>query len=316
MKIVIVGAGAIGLLIGNFLSKGGHQVTFVEVREDIIAALNNQGIGFMDTGAEGQNSVVYTKTKAVRYAADIQECDLVILAVKSFDTFAAIKSVAHLVTKNSPVLSIQTGLGNLETIEKVERRNNILGGFTYMGGAGLGPGVVRLGGLGKTFLGELNGRGSQRAEEICKIFNECDIRTELADHIIRRLWCKIVVYSAINPVTGIMRIKNGQLLDKMESITLAKRLIDEGQQVAEACGISMADFKLYDLFFEACHQTSENISSMLLDLISGRRTEIDALNGTIARLGQEKGVPVETHQTLVDLIKLSEKWGPGFQQPA
>ncbi len=314
MRIVIVGSGGIGLLIGSYLSRGGHEVIFVEIQDEITEAVNLKGIGFMGTGEEEQANLVFTPAKAVQDPSSIENCDAVFLAVKSFDTTAAIQSVAHLIGKDSPVLSLQTGLGNIEKMEKVERRNNIVGCFTYMAGAGIGPGRVRLGGTGKTFLGELDGRKSSRCEKLCTIFQECGLEAQQVPDIVTWLWSKVLVYSAINPLSGVLRVKNGHLLEKMESISLAKRLIDEGKEVAEAHGVSFADFDLYEIFFDTCKRTSGNISSMLLDLIMGRRTEIEALNGEIFKLAQEKMISAGTHQTMMELVKLGEKWGAGFQK--
>lgn len=316
MKIVIVGAGGIGLLLGFYLSKGGHEVVFVEKKDDSVAAINSRGIEFMATEADGHADVSFSPAKAFKDvdAKQIDKCDAIFLAVKSFDTAQAVMSVAHLITENSPILCLQTGIGNFEKIEKIERRNNILGGLTYMAGAALGPAKVRQGGVGKTYFGEIAGGTSERGERLCRVFNGCGLEAEFVDDIKKRLWCKVLVFSAINPISGVLRIKNGHLLDKMESISLAKRLIDEGIEVAEAVGVSLQEYDLYELLFETCRHSSDNISSMLMDLIMGRRTEIDALNGEIARLGDELGVVAGTHRTMTELVRLGEKWGAGFQQ--
>lgn len=308
MEIVIVGAGAMGVLFGSYLSRGGHRLMFVEKNEAIVAAINEHGIGFMDKNGEDQGDLVYVPAMATSDPATLKECGVVILAVKSFDTRSAVASISHLVTKNSPLITIQTGLGNLEAIAKIERRKNTIAGFTYMAGAALGPGQVRLGGIGKTVLGELDGKFSTRVRRLSALFNESGLETELELQIIARLWCKVLVYSAINPITGLLRVKNGQLLEGMESIDLAKRLIDEGCLVARAWGIDLTEFDLYELFFDTCRQTAGNISSMLQDLLSGRKTEVDALNGEIARLGREKYLPGNTHLTVMELVKLAEKW--------
>ena len=307
MKIVIVGAGAIGMLIGAYLSRGGNEVIFVERDEETVAAINRQGIGLMESVSDEPGTLVFESAKAVTDAQQITDCKTVIMAVKSFDTRSAIKSVVHLVTNDSPVLTIQTGLGNLEVMEQVVDRENILGGFTYMAGAALGPGRVRIGGHGRTFIGELNDKKTNQAKNLCTLLNNCGLTAELVPRIIEKIWCKVLVYSAINPISGLLRIKNGRLLDKMESISLAKRLIDEGRQVAESCGIDLSDINLYDLFFETCKATSENISSMLLDLLRNRKTEIDSLNGEIISLGQDYDLSVPTHMTIMELIKLNEK---------
>lgn len=315
MQIVIVGAGAIGRLFGALFSKEGHEVIFVEPREEIVDAINQQGIGVIALGVEDPDAVTMASAKAVTDGQSIRKCDLVIMAVKSFDTLAAIKSVAHLVTKTSPVVTIQTGLGNLETMEKVVSRQDIIGGFTLMAATALGPGKVKHGGQGKTSIGELDGRITPRVEKISKLFNDCGIAAEAIKQIVGQLWCKVIVYSAINPVSAILRTRNGQLLEKMESVTLMKRLIDEGVAVAEASAVDLVCHDLYDLLFEACRNTYNNLSTMLQDFLNEKRTEIDYQNGALCRYGAKHGIVLPTHHTIIQIIKLLERWGRNFDYP-
>ncbi|MDA8164255.1 MAG: 2-dehydropantoate 2-reductase [Desulfobacteraceae bacterium] len=309
MRFVIAGAGAIGGLFGAYLSRGGHEVVFVEPREEIVAAVNSQGIGVVAEHAEDGAEAAFTPARAVLDASEIESCDAVILAVKAFDTLAAMRAVAHLITQESPIITLQTTLGTIELMEKVERRRNILGGFTFMAAAALGPGRVRQGGAGITSIGELDGALTSRVRRLARAFTRCGLETEAVREVVSRLWCKVIVYAAINPVSAILRLKNGQLLEKMESISLMKRLIDEGRMVAESRGIELYYSDLYELLFDSCRRTSDNVSSMLQDLLSGRRTEIDFLNGALYRYGAERLVPVTTQQSVIELVRLLEKWG-------
>jgi len=149
MKIVILGAGAVGRLFGVFLGRGGHQVVLVDPNQEVVAAMNSKGIGFMEADAFDPDAVSYVPTTAVSHASDIDRCDLVLLAVKSFDTLSAIQAAQHLVSATSPVVTLQTGLGNIETLERVVARQNIIGGFTFMAATALGTGGVRQGRAGK-----------------------------------------------------------------------------------------------------------------------------------------------------------------------
>ena len=304
MKIIIVGAGAIGRIFGIYLSKQGHELLFVDKNERVVEAINNRGLGLMAYGSEDPEEISYTSASAVVDPSSIKDCDLVILAVKSFDTLPASRSVAHLISEKSPILSLQTGLGNIEILEKLVGKDSIIGGFTFMAGTSLSPGVVRHGGIGKTYIGELTGQDSARISKISKVFNESGITCDPCRRIIGRLWCKVIVYSAINPLSSILRVKNGQLLDQMESIELMKRLIDEGENVAKSHAIDLVYPNLYQLLFDACKNSQDNLSSMLQDIINGQRTEIEALNETITRYGKEKGVSTATHETMTELIKL------------
>ncbi len=304
MKIAIIGAGAIGRLFGVYLSRSGHEIIFVEPMREVVEAINSRGIGFMEADAVDPDAVSFVKAKAVSEGREIKKCDLLILAVKSFATLAAVQGVSHLVKQETPVLTLQTGLGNIEQIKRLIDPQHIIGGFTFMAAAALGPGIVRLGGWGKTYLGELDGRMSKRLTDISAMLTEADLTCTPVHRFLGRLWCKIIVYSAINSLSAILRVKNGRLLESMESITLMKRLIDEGRRVAEAQAIDLVFPDLYQILFDACRRTENNLSSMLQDVLNGKRTEIEAQCGALADFGLKKGITAPTQQTMTELIKL------------
>lgn len=312
MKIVIVGSGAIGRLFGAFLAKGGHEVILVDVDQGVVDSINHSGIGLMELGESNPDTVNELSVQAVSTPSTISDCDLVLLTVKSHATLTAAKSVLHLIGESSPILSLQTGLGNVEILEKLVSPQYIICAFTFMSATALGNSRVRHGSTGKTYLGELGGDFSPRLEKVYKAFNDCGLMSQMVHRIIGRLWCKVIVYSAINPVSSILRIPNDKLLSKMESIALMKKLIDEGKKVAEASAIDLVYPDLYELLFDACKQSSNNLSSMLQDLLNDRPTEIDAQNGAICRQAEEKGVSTPTQLTMVQLIKLLERWKPGL----
>ncbi len=310
MKIVIVGSGAIGRLFAAFLAKGSHEVILVDADQGVVDGINRSGLGLMELGESNPDTINEFPVQAVSDPSTISDCDLVLLAVKSHATLVAAKSVLHLVGENSPILTLQTGLGNVEVLKKLLPSQHIIVAFTFMSATALGNNRVRQGGAGKTYMGTLNGHFSPGLREICKIFNECGIVSQMAHRIIGRLWCKVIVYSAINPVSSILKIPNGNLLSKMESVILMKKLIDEGKSVADAHTIDLVYPDLYALLFDACKQSSNNLSSMLQDLLNDRRTEIDAQNRAICDFAEEKGISTPTQYTMVQLIKLLEHWKP------
>lgn len=314
MKIVIVGGGAIGRLFGSFLGKGGNEVSLIDVDQEVVGAMQSKGIGVMAHGEDDPDAVTLVPVTAMSDGAEIKECDLVLLMVKSFSTRLATQGIAHLISPTCPLLVVQTGLGNVDIIRRIVPVEHILVGFTFMSGTSLGEATVRYGGSGKTYIGELNGELTPRLEKISQVFNECGIQTQVARRVIGRLWCKVIIYSAINPLSSLLKVPNGCLTSRMESMTLMKRLVDEGRRVADACGIDLVYTDLYELLYEACQRSSNNLSSMLQDILNERPTEIDAQNGAICRYAEEHGVAVPTHQTIVELIKLLEKWRPGLEQ--
>lgn len=310
MHIVIVGGGAIGTLFGVLLGRGGHQVTLIDSEPGIVEAVNRQGIGLLAGESASPDEVLFSPARATGDAGEVAACDLVLLTVKSGRTLSAIRSVARLIGAAAPVLSLQTGLGNLEMMEQVVAREHILGGFTFMAATAMAPGIVRHGGEGKTYIGELDGGESERCRRIAGLFADCGLLCSVVHRIVGRLWCKVIVYSAINALSSILRVKNGQLLERLESVTLMQRMIDEGREVARARAIDLVFPNLYDLLFDACRRTGGNLSSMLQDILNERPTEIGAQCGALASFGKAAGVATPTQQTMYELITLIEGKAP------
>ena len=310
MKIVIVGGGAIGRLFGSFLIQGGNDITMIDIDQTTLGALQARGIGLITNNTDALSSSRDFPVKALRSAASVTDADLVLLLVKSQATLSAVKDVAHLIGDNCPLLSIQTGLGNLETASTIVDRSNILLGITFMSATALSDAKVRQGGRAKTYIGELNGTISTRLKAIGDTFNHSGMETQLVQQIVGRLWCKVITYSALNPVSAILQVPNGLLTTKTESITLMKRLLSEGQSVAEAYSIELVYPDLYELLCNACENSAHNLSSMLQDILNEVPTEIDAQNGALCRYAVERGIHVPTQQTMVDLIKLLGYWKP------
>lgn len=314
MRIVIVGGGAIGRLFGSLLAKGQNEVTLLDIDAEVVDAMQDHGIGVVASGLDDPDMVTPVSVTAITDPRLVKTCDLVLLMVKSFATRVATESVAHLISDDCPLLGVQTGLGNIEIMEQIVPRQQIIAGFTFMSGTALGTSKVRYGREGKTYIGELDGQVTERVQQIANTFELCGITTQVAKRIIGRLWCKVIVYSAINPLSSILKVPNGCLTGKMESITLMKRLLDEGKAVADAHGIDLVYKDLYELLFDACQRSANNLSSMLQDILNDRMTEIDAQNGALCRYAAERGVAVPTHQAMVELVKLLEKWRPGMEQ--
>lgn len=311
MKILVVGCGAIGKYFGVKLAGAGHEVLFLEKDQEVVDAVNRNGIFLTGLNTEQLQGGSSHRAVATTDGAAIDSCDLCILAVKGHATAPATRSIRHLVREESPVLTLQTGLGNTETMAEIIDRSNILGGVTYIGATSLSGSRVRHAGVGRTIIGELDGSITQRLKGVKEAFEASGIPTQVSDNIVGHLWSKTLVYAAINPLSAILRLKNGLLVQKMESIALAKRLIDEGRLVAQTCGVQLPELDPYDLLLEVCHNTAENLSPMLQDILNNRPTEVDALNGAINRMGKLRGVPTPLHEGITDLVRLLEKWGSG-----
>jgi 2-dehydropantoate 2-reductase len=311
MKILIVGCGAIGKLFGVKLATGGNEVLFLDSDPEVVKAINLNGIQLTKLRAEDPGMDTPIRLPATAEGASIDCCDLSILAVKGYSTAPATRSIRRLVSRDSPILTIQTGLGNIETMAEIVDRSAILGGVTYLGATSLSGSKIRHAGVGQTLIGELDGNLSERVKDLKKVFDISGIQAEVSDNIVGHIWSKTLVYAAINPLTALLRLKNGQLVQKMESIALAKRFMDEGRLVAQAYGVQLPEVDPYDLFLDVCHHTEENLSPMLQDILGNRLTEVEALSGAIHAMGKLRGISTPLHQAMTEFIHLLEKWGGG-----
>jgi 2-dehydropantoate 2-reductase len=314
MRIVIVGGGAIGRLFGSFLGRGGNDITLIDIDHTTLGALREKGIGLVVGNADHADDALAVPVTALPSAENLRQADLVLLLVKSQATAAAVQDIAHLIGDSCPLLLIQTGLGNVETAMQIVDRQHILLGITYMSAIALSEAKVRQGGQATTYIGELDGTLSPRLEKIAALFNRSAIKTSTAKRIHNRLWAKVVISAAINPVSAILQVPNGSLVSRPESIALMRRLLDEGAMVAKAEGIDLIHPDLYQVLLETCERSAGNLSSMLQDILNETGTEIDAQNGAICRYAEQRHLAVPTHRTMVDLIKLLECWKPGVGQ--
>lgn len=315
MKIVIVGAGALGRLLGAYLIQGGQDVHFVEPNPDVVAAINNKGIGVASRESLDAHLCQYYPAHAVAHGLEIEHCDLLFMTVKSYHTYDALHQVSHLVSRHSPLITLQNGLGHLEIMGKICDPANIISGFTAMSGTALGPGEVINDSIGTTYLGHQQ-KNTDQLTKICTMLNESGIAADEVTDIVSRTWDRVLVHAAINPVSALLRCPNNKLLDHMHSLSLMKRLVDEARDIAEACGIRLGDVDHYEMLFAACRDRANHLSPMLQDIINGRKTEIEALNGILCRYGRQAGVSIHTHITIYELIKSLEKEAdaPNVQQ--
>lgn len=296
MRILIFGAGGIGSLFGGIVSKG-HDVTLLG-RKNHMEQIRKNGLRI--TGKT--KGIFYPKTETKISG----KYDLIILTVKAYDTKKSMEILKPIIDSNTIILSLQNGLGNEEIIAKSLKnkvfsirydgkvqstfpsilgksdrfsRGNIgvLRGITNHGVIFVKPGEIHHSGTGETVIGEIDGRITGGIKKICSMFNNAGIKTRISKNIKKDVWAKTIVNSAINPITAITCLKNGYLLKIPELKRLMRQICLEGVKVANREGIFF-DFDVFEETKKIAKLTSENRSSMLQDIESGKKTEIDFIN--------------------------------------
>lgn len=301
MRIVIMGAGAMGSLFGGLLAFSGEDVLLVDIQKEQVEAIRSSGLT-LEEGDKLQNIGV----NAAHDVTSLGKADLVIFFVKTYHTEKAVSDALALEKENTIFLTLQNGLGNEEAISKRINRRKVMLGVTGQGATFLGPGHIRHAGWGKTYIGELDQKVTDRAIQIAKMFREADIDTEVSANIHELIWDKLLVNVGINALTALTELKNGQLLEYPETLRLMEALVSEAAEVARKKGVRIGGSPIEKVKAVA-EATKGNRSSMGQDFDFRRKTEIDAINGAVVREAIRLGIPVPYNEAITDLVKVIEK---------
>lgn len=260
MRVAIFGAGALGSVIGALLSRR-NEVLLITRGEHLKSIREN---GLKVTGiTEG----IFHLEAESYYPGGY---DLIILTVKAYDTEEAIENIKR-EYKGEAIMTFQNGVGIVDMLSNFD----VIPGVTTHGATLISPGVVRHAGYGDTYIGEKNGEISERVLMIARNFTECGLKTEVVNDIMERRWIKAAINACINPLTAVLGVKNGRLLNE--------NLREIMKGIGEECSIALKkrgiDADVYALALEVVEKTKENKSSMLQDILLGRRTEVDYIVG-------------------------------------
>jgi 2-dehydropantoate 2-reductase len=295
MNIVIIGAGAIGSLFGALLAKKNTVV--LVGRAPHITTIQQNGLNI--TG----KTHFHVKLSAVKSVKDVSiSANLIILTVKSYDTEIAIKHTLPLIHDKTLVMSLQNGLDNIEKIEHIIDKNQILAGVTTHGAIFSHPGVISHTGRGKTILGILDSSQSTQLENIVHVFNEAGIETQTTDDIMKEIWAKAIINSSINPLTAFFSCKNGYLLENPLLEKTIEIICKESTCIAQAEGIPVSTLDMIQRTKEVIKDTANNYSSMLQSIQQRKKTEIDSINGKLITIGKRHKIDTPLNKILVELV--------------
>jgi 2-dehydropantoate 2-reductase len=308
MKILVVGPGAMGSLFAVLLADAGNDVHILDYKPDRALRLNEKG--FRIHGASGER---FKRIKVVLRADANGDVDYTFIWVKSYNTTDALRSIAPAIGKESFIVTLQNGLGNAERIAESFGAEKVIAGVTSHGATCLAPGDIFHAGIGETVIGSFSGEPCEGVLRCAKLLNEAGIQTRVSEDIRSEIWGKLIVNAAINPITAITGMRNGGLIQYAETRKVMEMVVKEGVEVATKLNISLPYPDPVGKVMDVCRLTAKNISSMLQDVMAGRRTEIDFINGAITRVGREIGVPTPVNETLTCLLKVLEERSKGDQ---
>jgi 2-dehydropantoate 2-reductase len=304
MRVCVVGCGAVGsLFAANLANLDDVEVWAYDLDETHVDAINKNGLQLTGAGE------VTGRPRATADAAELPPCELGIVATKAMHTEAAIAATAHAFAGGA-VATVQNGVGNEEAIAPHVPR--VIRGTTFPAGKVLAPGVVQWDVKGDTTLGPFEPRPAAAAE-IERLADACT-RAGMPAHAVADArpaqWRKVIFNAASNPIGALTGLTHGRVCEDPELRALVSGLVTEGKAVAAAQGIVL-DADPEELIDHAARPDVAygHKASMLQDVEARRRTEVDYLNGGIARFGRELGVPTPLNDAVTALIKgLERSW--------
>ena len=286
MKAAVIGPGALGCLFSARLAVCGVQTTLVDHSSERAMRLQQSGIKI-----ETVDGQLVGKPFVATRVPDDQ--DLVIVLTKSHAT-ASLK-----LPRRTTVLTLQNGLTSVDTLCGMVGSANILSGTTCEAVTMLSEGRARHIAAGKTSIGSWTSCPTKKAVEIlAKAGFELDV-TESPG---QKLWEKAAISAGINPLTALLNVPNGRLVEMVEARKLMRDLVVEAAKIAATEGYRF-EYSLIEMAEDVCRATAANISSMLQDVRAGRKTEIDAISGEIMRRAELASLPAPRTRVVWQLVK-------------
>jgi 2-dehydropantoate 2-reductase len=290
-SILIVGTGALATLFAARFAKADLSVTMLGTWAEGLTALNEKGV---QVEGEGRAYPV----RATNNPKDCKDMHFALVLVKAWQTERAARQLEECLPGEGVVLTLQNGLGNDTILAEILGKERVKLGVTTVGATLVSPGICCLGGDGPVSL-DLQPKLSPIEKMIRKAGFEVNIVNDLQSLI----WGKLVVSSAINPLTALLTVKNGELLERSSARELMGELALETARVAKSQGVLLPFPDPIRAAEEVARQTSENLSSMLQDVLRGAPTEIDAINGAVVQLARQTNLQVPVNRTIWSLVK-------------
>jgi 2-dehydropantoate 2-reductase len=288
-SILILGTGALATLFAARLSAAGVEVTMLGSWPDGLAALNEHG------------AELDGRAYPVRATADPAECRgarSVLVLVKTWQTERAAAQLADYLAADGLAVTLQNGLGNAAILARTLGLPRVAVGVTTLGANLAGPGRAVSGGEGPVTL-----EAHRRLARLASMLDAAGFNVNVVEDVRLLVWGKLAVNAAINPLTALLGVRNGQLLELPSARRLMGALAGEAAAVAKSLGVVLPLPGPERLAEEVARRTAQNLSSMLQDVLRGAPTEVDAINGAIVREGERHGVPAPVNRALWSLVK-------------
>lgn len=293
MKVAVMGAGAVGCYFGAMLARAGHRVTLI-ARPQHVEAIAANGLMFESRSFSG-----HIQMQATTEASGVAGADIVLFCVKSPDTESAGRAIAPFLKPEAVILCLQNGVDNAERLQ-AETKRTAIPAVVYVAAEMAGPGHIKHNGRGELIIGP-----AAASADIAQQFIAAAIPTKVSDEVMTELWTKLITNCAYNALSAVAELPYGPLLQVEGVIDVMRNAIGECEAVAQALNIPLP-VTLRDSTLALAASMPEQYSSTAQDLMRGKPTEIDYLNGYVVRKGVALGIPTPTNLALQVMVKARE----------
>lgn len=295
LKIAVMGAGAVGCYFGGMLARAGHAVTLI-ARPQHVEAIRANGLR-MDTKTFDEQ----VRLSATSEPEGVKDADVVLFSVKSMDTESAGAQIKPFLRPDTLVVCLQNGVDNADRLRQVLPEHEVSAAVVYVGTEMAGPGHLKHHGRGELVMDP-----SPMGERLAQALIAAGVPTQLDPNVRGALWLKLILNSAYNAISAIAQLPYGQCVDSPGIRDVMRDVVEECLAVAQAEGVTVPG-DVHAVVAKLAESMPAQYSSTAQDIMRGKATEIDYLNGFVARRGQDLGVKAPVNQALWALTKLMER---------
>jgi 2-dehydropantoate 2-reductase len=290
-----------GLLLAARLKQAGAEVGLFDYRADRAARIQQSQVVLEHPEGEDRHAIPAGADPQV-----LETVDLALVCTKAYHTQEVARTLRAHLAPGARALTLQNGAENVETLVEALGPDRVLGGITSEGATLLGPGRARHAGRGLTHIGPALGPVDAFCQEVVDLLLAAGFEAEAVEGVQNLIWTKLVINVGINPLTAILEVPNGRLLELPPAGKVMAAAVAEAVAVGQALGVSFLHQDMLEAVREVASRTAANVSSMLQDVRAARRTEVAYINGAVVRQGEQVGLPTPVNQTLTHLVQAKE----------
>jgi len=310
MKILVFGLGALGSVYSCLLKEQGHQIDGLD-REAVLKSVEDNGVRV--SGIWGEHAARLDGLLTGIEQIKDKEYDLLVLTVKSYETEEVTRQIAQFISPSTFVLLAQNGYGNFEAAAQFIPASQLILGRVIFGAETTGLGMSKVTVIADDVVigSPANLIDEMVLENFSQIFNAAGIPTRTSAEVMKFVWGKIIYNSSLNPLGAILEVPYGKLAENSHTRSLMNSMIEEIFAVLSAHGQETLwpDAESYQKAFygQMIPTTALHHASMLQDIQRGRKTEIEALNGAVLKLGERYGIATPVNKVIVSLLQAKEE---------